>query len=212
MADLDPAVASILDSSSHAQDDDQDEDAILAALESDDVALTSMREQRLQQLHEEMSRARSRRNEGFGTYQEVTEETHLMEKTTSAKWVVVHFFKMDFHRCSIMDAHLEALAPKHFDTNFLRINVENAPFLVTRLKIKVLPCVLAFMDGISVERVTGFEGLGNGGDSFQTSDLEARLLRAGVLQRVKAVKDAGVIRGSAVDSRKEESDEDEDWY
>ena len=77
------------------------------------------------------------------------------------------------------------MAPKHFDTRFLRINVENAPFLVTKLKVQVLPCVLAFIDGVSVDRIIGFEGLGNNVDTFTARDLEARLLQAGVLTRPK---------------------------
>jgi hypothetical protein len=70
----------------------------------------------------------------------------------------------------------QSLALKHFDTRFLKINVENTPFLITKLKIQVLPCVLAFVNGVSVDRIVGFEGLGYTQDTFTTKDLEARLL------------------------------------
>ena len=66
------------------------------------------------------------------------------------------------------------------------MNVENAPFLVTKLKIKVLPCVLSFIDGMTVDRIVGFEGLGYTPDTFTTKDLEGRLLTSGVIQRSKA--------------------------
>jgi hypothetical protein len=66
------------------------------------------------------------------------------------------------------------------------MNVENAPFLVTKLKIQVLPCVLSFIDGVSVDRIVGFEGLGYTPDTFTTKDLEGRLLTSGVIQRAKA--------------------------
>ena len=95
---------------SHARaitQNDEDEDALLAALENDDAALSSFREQRLQQLHSELSRAKQQRNEGYGTYTELKEEKAVMDLTTGTKWVVVHFFKPDFGRCGIMDAHLE---------------------------------------------------------------------------------------------------------
>ena len=131
-----------------------------------------------------------------------------MDLTTSTKLCVVHFFKPDFGRCSIMDAHLETLAAKHFDTRFLKINVENAPFLVTKLKIQMLPCVLAFVDGIGVDRIIGFEGLGHGTDRFTTRDLEARLLNAGVLLRSKVTgSDIPYSKSNA----KEEEDDDDDW-
>jgi len=89
------------------------------------------------------------------------------------------------------------------------MKVENAPFLVTKLKVQVLPCVLAFVNGVSVDRIVGFEGLGYTQDTFTTKDLEARLLNSGVIQRAKATGDAGGIR-PGVKAPKEESD-DEEW-
>lgn len=41
----------------------------------------------------------------------------------------------------------QKLAPQHFETLFLRINVAYVPFLVTKLDIKVLPCVMSFING-----------------------------------------------------------------
>lgn len=86
--------------------------------------------------------------------------------------------------------------------------VDNAPFLVTKLNIQVLPCVLAFVNGISVDRIVGFEGLGYTQDTFTTTDLEARFLSSGVVQRAKAMGDAGA---GFTDAKKEDSDEGDDW-
>jgi len=105
---------------------------------------------------------------------------------------------------------LRNLQKKHFDTRFLKMNVENAPFLVTKLKVQVLPCVLAFLNGVGVDRIVGFEGLGYTPDTFTTRDLEARLLSSGVLQRAKAQGNAEVRFGAKV-TLKEESDDDDDW-
>jgi hypothetical protein len=88
------------------------------------------------------------------------------------------------------------------------MNVENAPFLVTKLKIQVLPCVLSFIDGVSVDRIVGFEGLGYTPDNFTTKDLEARLLASGVIQRAKATDNGGMKLGAEV-AQKEESGDDE---
>jgi thioredoxin-like negative regulator of GroEL len=89
------------------------------------------------------------------------------------------------------------------------MNVENAPFLVTKLKVQVLPCVIAFVNGVTVDRIVGFEGLGYTQDTFTTKDLEARLLTSGVIQRAKTTENAGVKFG--VTKKKEESDDDDDW-
>lgn len=48
-----------------------------------------------------------------------------------------------------MDAHLEKLVAKHFDTLFIKAEVSNVPFLVTKMEVKVLPCVVGFVDGLS---------------------------------------------------------------
>jgi thioredoxin-like negative regulator of GroEL len=58
------------------------------------------------------------------------------------------------------------------------VDVEKAPFLVERLKITVLPCVISFNKGISVDRIVGFEELGNT-DNFATAALEFRLAANG---------------------------------
>ena len=47
---------------------------------------------------------------------------------------------------------IQTLAKRHFDTKFTKISVEKAPFLVEKLKIQVLPCVISFVNGISADR------------------------------------------------------------
>lgn len=131
---------------------------------------------------------------------------------TGAELCVVHFFKPDFHRCAIMDGHLEQLAPLHFDTRFLRINVENAPFLVTKLKVQVLPCIIAFRKSVSIDRIIGFEGLGYSEDTFSTKDLERRLVRSGALVREKLTEgqEAG-FHDMRNRSPQADDEDDDDW-
>ncbi|KAL8724894.1 MAG: hypothetical protein Q9181_006637 [Wetmoreana brouardii] len=214
MPSIDPTVASVLDT--RPLKDDLNEDELLESLE-DDPALDSFREQRMQQLHEEFTRAKHLRNQEHGQHAEIKDEKQLMDiVNTGAELCVVHFFKPDFHRCGTMDGHLEKLAPLHFDTRFLRINVENAPFLVTKLKVKVLPCLIAFKKGVSVDRIIGFEGLGYSEDTFSTKDLERRLLKSGTLVREKLTDVHGAESGQETrpDSRQKASqaeDDDDDW-
>jgi hypothetical protein len=90
---------------------------------------------------------------------------------------VIHFYHSNFRRCEIMDKHLavlevylitltvpadsdclQRLAPKYFATRFIRVFVENVPWLVEKLAIKVLPCVVCFADGVSKDRLV-YHGL-----------------------------------------------------
>lgn len=54
---------------------------------------------------------------------------------------------------------VQALAPKYFNTRFLRVFVENVPFLVEKLGIKVLPCVICFIKGVTKDRQAEWLGL-----------------------------------------------------
>ena len=198
-----------------------DEDALLESLENDtenDSSLAHLREARIQQLASELKKSKQLRSEGFGSYDQIKDEKRLMETTTSTKYCVVHFYKPDFNRCRIMDDHLSALAPIHLSTRFLRIDVEHAPFLVTKLNVKVLPCVIAFIGGVSADRIVGFEGVGYCEDTFKPRDLEKRLVGAGVLKQEKGIGD--VRPGGAVNRSQEkqgnlangdDNDNDDEW-
>ncbi|KAK7732522.1 hypothetical protein SLS53_008407 [Cytospora paraplurivora] len=213
MSGIDAKVASLLDRKPNPSEE-EDEDALIAALEEDDNdthVIDAFREQRLQQLHSEFTRAKSQREHGFGTYTELKDEKAVMDSTTSTKLSLVHFMKPDFTRCRIMDQKLEALAPKHFDTRFISINVENAPFLVNKLKIKVLPCVIAFINGLEVDRIIGFEALGAKPDSFTLQELEARLLASGVVLRSKMTEDDEELARRRRLQQAEEEAADDDW-
>lgn len=87
--------------------------------------------------------------------------------------------------------------------------MDNCPFLVTKLKIQVLPCVIAFIDGVGADRIIGFEGLGRTPENFTTRDLEARLIRAGVLSREKMAEEMEMEARKSKAIR--EDDDDSDW-
>ena len=132
----------------------------------------------------------------------------IFSLSRSTKYSIVHFFHSDFRRCKIIDQHLETLAQKHFDTKVIRVNVEKAPFLVERLNVRVLPCLISFIDGKSVDRLEGFEKLGNT-DDFMTPALESYFLAAGVFQRAKTTGD--MTRSIVETDKQGEEGDDDDW-
>lgn len=54
-----------------------------------------------------------------------------------------------------MDKHLKSLAQKHVETKFVKINAEKTPFFVEKLSIRVLPSVVIFADGKSIDTLVG---------------------------------------------------------
>jgi len=129
-----------------------------------------------------MERLQDMKASGHGRYDEIVDEKEVIRASAREPRCVIHFYHTDFKRCQIMDKHLTNLAPKYFGTRFLRVFVENVPWLVERLAIKVLPCVVCFIDGVTKDRLVGFEDLGND-DKFETATLEWRLLNSGVMQK-----------------------------
>ncbi|EKM80150.1 hypothetical protein AGABI1DRAFT_113355 [Agaricus bisporus var. burnettii JB137-S8] len=168
--------------SSRDDNSEDDEDAIFAELEAEieNDDNPAVREQGIGVIKRELERMKELRESHHGTYSEITDEKEVIRISSREKRCVIHFYHSNFKRCEIMDRHLARLAPKYFHTRFIRVFVENIPWLVERLSIKILPCVICFVDGVSADRLIGFEELGNN-DGFETAALELRLLNAGVI-------------------------------
>ncbi|RDY09041.1 Thioredoxin domain-containing protein PLP3B [Mucuna pruriens] len=144
-------------------------------------------------MDKEAEKRESWKKKGHGEYREITEGDFLGEVTGSEK-VICHFYHKEFYRCKIMDKHLKSLAPKHIDTKFIKLDAENAPFFVTKLAVKTLPCVILFRQGIAADRLVGFQDLG-GKDDFATRTLEAVLIKKGIIKE-----------------KKDEDDEDDEYH
>lgn len=97
-----------------------------------------------------------------------------------ATFIVYSAFVLCCFRCKILDKHLATLAKKHVETKFIKLNVEKAPFLTERLRIKIIPTLALLLDGKSKDYVVGFTDLGNT-DEFSTEMLEWRLGCADVI-------------------------------
>lgn len=103
--------------------------------------------------------------------------------------------------------HLRKIAHAHTETLFLKLDVEKAPFVVGKLQVVTIPTVVCFVDGIAIDRLTGFDELG-GDDEFETVVLSRRLCNSDAL-KAKNKAEAGRI---AIKTRKareyDSSDED----
>lgn len=150
----------------------------------DDPDLEQLHEDRLAKLKAEREKRQQMSHKGHGELSDIT-EGEFLEVVTKTQRVVCHFFHKDFERCKIMDKHLKLLAPKYFSTRFCRISAPDAPFFVAKLQVQMLPCVIFFVDGVAVDRVVGFDELGQK-DDFPTELLETRLLAGGAVQPAKA--------------------------
>ncbi|SNX85521.1 related to PLP1 - protein involved in actin and tubulin folding [Melanopsichium pennsylvanicum] len=115
-----------------------------------------------------------------GLLTELTNEKDLISFSCTERQVAIHFYHPKFSRCALLDRHLTVLARLHPTTLFLKANVLNCPFLTQKLKVSVLPCLITFKDGVSKDKMIGFEELGNS-DKFSTGALEWRLGQSGII-------------------------------
>ena len=182
----------------------------------DDPELERLHGERLAKMKEQREKRAAMERRGHGTYEEVTEASFLEISTTTDR-VVAHFWHPDFERCKIVDKHLQALAAKYFETRFVKVSAEQASFLVEKLQVRMLPCVITFRGGVAGERIVGFDQLGKR-DDFETAAMEKLLLGWEVVVEPPPVETdaaeglASTIRkGFYQQMHKTASDEDSDF-
>lgn len=168
------AKSSSVPSSYAAADDEDDEDM------EDDPEYRKYKEKRIQEMRAAKDRVIENKAKGHGDYREIN-ETEFLGVVTKSQRVVCHFYHREFERCKIVDEHLKKICMMHLETRFVKIDCEKAPFFVGRLQIKVLPTLVCFIDGVAVDRVVGFEELGQR-DDFPTLMLIRRLVQAQVVK------------------------------
>ncbi|CED83285.1 ATP binding protein [Phaffia rhodozyma] len=144
------------------------------------------REARMQQIKEEAQKRLLLQNTLHGRYTEIKNEKELITTASKEPYCIIHFFHRDFRRCKIMDRHLEKIAPAHPSTLFLKADVTNVPWLVQKMSVKVLPCVICFVGGAAKDKIVGFEDLSSipgKEDEFQSGALELRFKHSGVIPK-----------------------------
>lgn len=144
--------------------------------DDDDDDLAALRASRRQQLKKDVSKAAEWRQKLHGTYREIGQDDFfgvVVREKGGSENAAVHFYHADFESCKLMDRHLSELAPRMMSVRFVKVNVAKTPFLVEKLRITVLPCVVLFKDDVAVDRIVGFDDFGS--DEFDPELLRTRL-------------------------------------
>ncbi|XP_060944845.1 thioredoxin domain-containing protein 9 [Limanda limanda] len=157
--------------------------------EMDEDELDKLKERRLEALKKAQRQKQEWLSKGHGEYREISSEKDFFGEVKESTNTVCHFYKSSTFRCKIFDKHLAILAKKHVETKFIKLNVEKAPFLTERLRIKIIPTLALVIDGKTKDYVVGFTDLGNT-DEFSTEILEWRLGCSGVINYSGNLMDA----------------------
>jgi hypothetical protein len=215
---IDPKVEALV--AQHIKDsaaNDEDEDALFASLEAEDDS--AFRAARAQQLSEELAKHRPTTTHipSVNLYRTLHSDDEVLRFTTETEKVVLHFSHGEFNRCATMDRHLQRLAEARAkysasgddqDVRFARVDVKDCPFLVEKLGVRVLPCVIGFIEGQGVGRIVGFEGLGvwAGGREDRidvTTALEEKLIE----MKICGKKVVALVAGMADEGSDDEEEE-----
>lgn len=126
--------------------------------DDDDYELRRLREKRLKEIRNAEMQKLEDIGKGHGQYREIVQDEFLNEMCNSFH-VVCHFYHKEFPKCKVMDMHLQKLAQRHIECKFVYINAEKTPFFVEKLRIRMMPSLVFFEDGVAKGKQIGFEGL-----------------------------------------------------
>eukprot|EP00127_Corallochytrium_limacisporum_P002635 Clim_evm71s134 gene=Clim_evmTU71s134 len=153
------------------------EDELLDELDDLDEP-AHIREKRLQELQARMNALQEMKQKQFGELTPVQKEKEILEITTSVPRCIVLFHHPDFKKSLLVEDHLRSIARKYFSVKFVAIDVRGCGFLVDKLKLKVMPVVVCFKDGITIDRIEGFDGIRGAVDSCSKEEYEGRLQKS----------------------------------
>lgn len=151
----------------------------LDALDNSDLEV--IRQQRIAEMKQRAKQKQEWMANGHGEYTEIDNEKEFFTVCNKSENVVCHFYRNDTPRCRIVDMHLKILAKRHVETRFVKLDVERAPFLTGRLKIRVIPTIGLVKTNKTKDFIVGFTDLGNR-DDFSTDMLEWRIAKADVIE------------------------------
>ncbi|GMI59035.1 hypothetical protein ScalyP_jg1155 [Parmales sp. scaly parma] len=209
------------DYNSDSGDESDEYDELLEGLDHD-PEISAIRNSRMQMMKAKQMEAAENKAKGHGSLRLITQDEFLTEVTTST-WVAVHFYHKDFERCKIMDHHLEMIAPMHIECKFVKIDAEKCPFFIQKLQVQTLPTLMVFKDGVTEDKLTGFQGLSNDPsdpDVWHTGKLQQWLAMAGCIKYAMPtdemkdeMKRLGIVeRGAIWSENRATCDSDDDDY
>jgi hypothetical protein len=138
-----------------SEDKTEEKEAPLEDEDDDGDELARIRAARLAELR----RRKEAAARSGGELREITEEEFL-PSVTGTKLAVCLFTHSDFKpKCDVLIKHMRDAARLLPSTKFVSIDVERAPFFVSKLKIRVIPTTVFFVSGRSTSRMHGYDGL-----------------------------------------------------
>lgn len=128
--------------------------------DDEDMEFMELRRMRMAQLKIQHEREALWRSKQHGEYREISQDDFfnvVVRERGGSDQCCVHFYHKDFESCRLMDSRLSDLAKMMLPVKFVKVDAEKSPFLVERLHVTTLPCLLLFKNDVCIDRILGFE-------------------------------------------------------
>jgi hypothetical protein len=143
--------------------------------------MARLRQQRKAEMQRRADNMQRWRQQGHGTYSELGDQKDWFEAAKKSERMVTHFYRGSTWRCELVDKHIQAIAAKHLECRFVKIDAEKSPFLSERLQVVLLPTLVITENNFTKGMIEGFQELGNT-DKFTTRQLEKLLAEKGAIE------------------------------
>jgi hypothetical protein len=124
-----------------------------------------------------------------GLMNEIPDQKLFFQHVKTSKHVICLFYNKSNTYCNDMTEHLTILARKHLECKFLKINVDNAPFLMSRLNIWMIPTLVCASNNKVDRQLRGLDWCAPDG-KICTLTLERKLFEFGFLEETYMEMDA----------------------
>jgi len=150
----------------------------LSKMDEDD--LEELRAKRLETLkNKEIRRSKWLQN-NHGRFHELQDQKDFFANVKSTKHVICLFYSKTSHWTKPLQEHLTLIAQKHLECKFLQIEAANAPFLIERLQIWMMPTLVLAKDNKVSTQLRGLDWVAPNG-KIDTLALEQKLFDYGFL-------------------------------
>lgn len=162
-----------------------------------------IRRQRIEEMKAKALEKEQWRRNDHGVLTVISDQKEFFEACKKSKRVVVMFYRDGNKWCDVLSQHLQVLAGKHMEAKFVKVNAENSPFLVERLKIWMMPTICCIKEGKVHRQFNGLDEIDPSG-KFETASLEFALHNSEMLD------DTPLIDSLVAKVEGEDDDDDDD--
>ena len=143
--------------------------------------LDEIRAKRVEQMKRKAQQKEQWLANAHGTMNELHDQKQFFEHVKTSKHVICLFYSKTNKYCDTLNEHLTVLAGKHLECKFLKIHVESAPFLMTRLNIWMIPTLVCATNNKVDRKLCGLDWCAPDG-KIDTIVLEKRLFEYGFFE------------------------------